>query len=215
MHFSVPSHLKFDNHEFWRPPYPSPLSPKGARGEKTLDSRPSSLWGRGAGVRGFSLGHLFILAALVFLPGSAFGAQARTTLEKVGSQVYCQCGCVTTLNHCPHLPSQCQSRAQLTADILKDIQQGKDEPSILQDLAIRYGVGVLASPPTKGFDLAVWVLPGFGLVIGLLAVVLIVRHLRRKPSPEVPTEESLIDAKIMAAVEEEMGRTVPSVVNDK
>jgi cytochrome c-type biogenesis protein CcmH/NrfF len=156
-----------------------------------------------------------LIVVFVVVEASAFGVQPKTTLEKVGSQVYCQCGCATTLNHCPHLPSQCASRAELTAMILKDIQQGKDEPAILQDLARRYGVRVLASPPAKGFDLAVWVLPGFGLVIGLFAVILIVRHLRRKQTPEQPKDECSIDAKIMAAVEEEMDRTVPSVVNDK
>jgi cytochrome c-type biogenesis protein CcmH/NrfF len=158
---------------------------------------------------------VMVIAFFLILEGSALGVQPQTTLEKMGSQVYCQCGCVTTLNHCPHLPSQCGSRAELTAEILKDIKQGKDEPAILQDLAHRYGVKVLASPPAKGFDLTVWVLPGFALVIGLFAVMLIVQHLRRKPSPEPPKDEPLIDPKIMAAVEEELDRTVPSVVNDK
>jgi cytochrome c-type biogenesis protein CcmH/NrfF len=165
-------------------------------------------------VRGSGFVPLTVVTIFFILEGSALAVQPKTSLEKVGSQVYCQCGgCVTTLNHCPHL--QCGSRAEITATILKDIHQGKDEPAILQDLARRYGVQVLASPPAKGFDLAVWVLPGFALVIGLFAVVLIVRHLRSKSTPEPPKDEPPIDAKIMAEVEEEMDRTVPSVLNDK
>lgn len=150
------------------------------------------------------------IAFVTFLQGSARGAQPKTSLEKVGNQVYCLCGCVTTLNHCPHLSSQCQSRAEITGVILQDIHQGEAEHAILQDLARRYGLQVLAAPPAKGFDLAVWILPGFGLVIGFVAVLLVVRRLRMGRGSEAPREQPLVDAKIIAAVEEEMKRTVMS-----
>ncbi|HLI34503.1 MAG TPA: cytochrome c-type biogenesis protein CcmH [Terriglobia bacterium] len=129
----------------------------------------------------------------------------KPTLEEVGNQVYCLCGCATTLNRCPHLPSECASRAQMQDLILKDIDQGKSEAAILQDLTERYGVRVLASPPAQGFDLTVWVLPGIGLIIGLIIVVLIVRKWWRKP--KTPQASSVaLDPKIMAEVEEEMNR---------
>jgi cytochrome c-type biogenesis protein CcmH/NrfF len=129
----------------------------------------------------------------------------KPTLEEVGNQVYCLCGCVTTLNRCPHLPSECASRAQMQDLILKDIDQGKSEAAILQDLTERYGIRVLASPPAQGFDLTVWVLPGIGLIIGLIIVVLIVRKWWRKP--KTPQASSVaLDPKIMAEVEEEMNR---------
>jgi cytochrome c-type biogenesis protein CcmH/NrfF len=225
MHSSVPSRVMLD----------SPLAPLGKRVASVVSRvrgsfhtfaapaegvcrnfRPQSTTAESEGARPpIRLALITVAAILVLFQASPLGAQPKTTLEKVGSQVYCQCGCVTTLNHCPHLPSQCESRAEMTAVILKDIQQGKDEPAILQDLAARYGVKVLAAPPAKGFDLAVWVLPGFGLVMGLIAVVLIVRHLRKKSAPLQPTDEVSIDAQTMAAVEEEMERTVPSVITDK
>jgi cytochrome c-type biogenesis protein CcmH len=152
----------------------------------------------------------FAITIITLFESAALGGPSKTSLEKVGSQVYCLCGCATTLNHCPHLPSQCQSRAEITGVILQDVRQGQAEPAILQDLARRYGVQVLAAPPAKGFDLAVWILPGFGLVIGLLAVLLIVRHWRAKSGSEPPQEEPVVDAKIMAAVEEEMKKAVMS-----
>ncbi len=144
---------------------------------------------------------MFAIGALGATPGS------KPTLEQVGNEVYCQCGCVTVLNHCPHLPSECQSRAQMQTVILKDVQQGKANPAILQDLVDRFGVHVLASPPATGFNLTVWVLPGVVLIIGLAIVLLIVRRWRAKNS--APTEEGTAgpaDPKIMAAVEEEMNR---------
>jgi cytochrome c-type biogenesis protein CcmH/NrfF len=48
-------------------------------------------------------------------------------------------------------------------------------------LSIRYGVQVLSTPPAHGFNLAVWILPSVGLLVGLGFVVVIVRRWKRKP----------------------------------
>jgi len=95
-------------------------------------------------------------------------------------------------------------RAQMEALILKDIDAGKDEQAILKDFVDRYGVGVLAAPPAKGFDLTAWILPGVGLIVGLVVVIALVRRMR-KPSPEqAETPAAAVDPKVLAAVEEEM-----------
>ncbi|MGH9433253.1 MAG: cytochrome c-type biogenesis protein [Terriglobia bacterium] len=132
-------------------------------------------------------------------------AEPKPTLESVGNKVYCLCGCVTTLNHCPHLPSECASRAEMEALIRRDIGAGKSEKAILKDLVAAYGVQVLASPPAQGFDIAVWILPGIGLIVGLILVLVIVKRWRQRPQPggDLP-DESEIDPKLMIAVEEEM-----------
>jgi cytochrome c-type biogenesis protein CcmH/NrfF len=152
---------------------------------------------------------LLLVGILMGVTGSALAGPGKASLEKVGSQVVCLCGCTMTLNHCPHLPSQCQSRAEMTAIILQDIARGKNDPQILQDLTARFGVRVLAAPPAQGFDLAAWILPGAGLVIGLIVVILIVRKLRRQPPAAPPREAPPLDPKLVAAIEEEMNRIVP------
>lgn len=150
----------------------------------------------------------FVLLACGLFAASAGAATApKPTLDRVGNQVYCQCGCVTTLNHCPHLPSQCQSRAAMQSVILSGIRQGKDDKGILADLVDQYGVRVLASPPSSGFNFAVWLLPGLGLLIGLVIVLILVRRWRRRVMSDRAAEENAgIDPKLMAAVEEEMSR---------
>lgn len=126
----------------------------------------------------------------------------KPTLESIGDQVMCLCGCVATLNHCPH--RDCATVAEIRPIIEKEIAAGKDETTILQDLAIRYGVQVLASPPARGFNLTAWILPGVGLLAGLSFVVIMVRRWRR-PSPAPATiSAKLVDPKLVAAVEEEM-----------
>lgn len=88
--------------------------------------------------------------------------------------------------------------------IQREIAQGKDETAILQDLVLRYGVQVLATPPAKGFNLTAWVLPGFGLIAGLAVVIAVVRRWRKRPTEAPATSPSSIDPKVMAAMDQEM-----------
>lgn len=125
-------------------------------------------------------------------------------MESIGNKIYCLCGCVTTLNRCPHLPSECASRAEMEALIRRDIKAGKNEKAILNDFVAAYGVRVLASPPAQGFDLTVWVLPGIGLMVGLVLVVVIVKRWRQRSRTADLEDEAAIDPKLMSAVEEEM-----------
>jgi cytochrome c-type biogenesis protein CcmH/NrfF len=126
----------------------------------------------------------------------------KPTVESIGDQVMCLCGCVATLNHCPH--RDCATVAEIRPIIEKEIAEGKDETTILQDLAIRYGVQVLAAPPAKGFSLAAWILPGVGLVVGLSLVVLIARRWRKPAPVAAGVPATPLDPKLLAAVEEEM-----------
>jgi cytochrome c-type biogenesis protein CcmH len=112
---------------------------------------------------------------------------------------------VAPLNQCPHL--DCAEKAEMQAFIKKEISEGKSETAILQDLSLRYGLQVLTAPPAHGFSLAVWILPGVGLLVGLGAVVLIVRRWRQRPAPEAAIPSTGVDAKLLTAVEEEIRST--------
>jgi len=146
-------------------------------------------------------GGLWFAAPLMLRAANA----GKPTLESLGNEVQCSCGCVAPLNQCPHL--DCAQKAEMQAFVKKEIADGKSETAILQDLSLRYGVQVLTAPPAKGFDLAVWILPGVGLLVGLGIVVVIVRRWKRKPAaPAAPAGTSL-DPKILTAMEEEMKST--------
>jgi len=129
-------------------------------------------------------------------------APRRPTLESIGDQVMCLCGCVATINHCPH--RDCATVAEMRPVIAQEIAAGKDETTILQDLAIRYGVQVLAAPPAHGFSLTAWILPSIGLLAGLSFVVAVARRWR-KPRPALASvPDKALDPKLLAAVEEEI-----------
>ena len=147
-------------------------------------------------------------AALALALGLGFASLTRAdapkkpTLESIGDQVMCLCGCVATLNHCPH--RDCATVAEMRPVITQEIAAGKDETAILQDLAIRYGVQVLAAPPARGFSLTAWILPSIGLLAGLWLVVAVVRRWRKPSLLAVPAPAKPLDPKLLAAVEEEM-----------
>lgn len=147
---------------------------------------------------------------LIILVAAQTAAAARPSPEQIreniSNRVYCLCGCVTTLKHCPHPASECEMKTQEYALIDTDIKAGKTEPQILQDFVQKYGVKVLAAPPAKGFNLTAWILPGVGLLMGLIVAVDITRRWRRPAAAEA-ARTSEIDPHVLAAVEEEMRKT--------
>jgi len=149
------------------------------------------------------LGHrtFFLLACLAVATIAVAADPPKPTLESLGNKVQCTCGCVAPLNQCPHF--DCAQKAEIQAFIKKEIAEGKDEPAILQNLAARYGLRVLSAPPARGFNLAAWILPGVGLLLGLAIVVVIARRWRR-PEAVAPAPVAVHDPKVLAAIEEEM-----------
>ncbi len=115
----------------------------------------------------------------------------------------CQCGaCAETVTLCNHL--NCFSHAEMQAAIQKEIDAGKDETAIVQNFVLKYGVKVLATPPANGFNLAVWVLPGAGLILGLAVLIVLARRWTKRPPDGRGEPPAVIDPKLLAAVEEEM-----------
>lgn len=157
----------------------------------------------------FAKGPVKILVLALALASVAMAAESPAQVENdIGNKVICLCGCQTSLNDCPH--PNCPVKAQMQKIIRTDLAEGKSEHAVLQDLVDRYGQKVLAAPPPQGFNLAAWILPGVGLLIGLFLAIAIVRRLLRKaPQTAVPAASGPpADDKVRAAVEKEMKELV-------
>jgi cytochrome c-type biogenesis protein CcmH len=141
-----------------------------------------------------------LLLAVISHRAAASGS--KPTQQSMEGALTCQCGCYQTVATCNHYG--CSSREEIRALLQKEIAAGKDETTILQDMTLRYGVQVLATPPAQGFNLTVWVLPILGLMVGLAAVVLIVRRWRKPPGEPPSVRPSTLDPGAMAAVEAEI-----------
>jgi cytochrome c-type biogenesis protein CcmH/NrfF len=133
---------------------------------------------------------VLVIVLLGTVSGSLARSGAKPTQRSIEGALTCQCGCNQTVAGCDHYG--CGSREEMRALIQKEIAAGKDQTAILQDMTLRYGVQVLAMPPAQGFNLTVWILPILGLIVGLAAVVLIVRRWR-KPPGEPPPIASIYD----------------------
>ncbi len=76
-------------------------------------------------------------------------------------------------NHlmCPVCSGQsvAESNAQLAKDmrltIRQQLEEGKNKEQILAYFVDRYGENILSSPPAKGFNILIWVLPTAGLIL--------------------------------------------------
>jgi len=145
-----------------------------------------------------------VLAFIYLLATSAARGESvrKPTLEAIGNEVQCLCGCNAPLNGCPHV--NCTEKAEMQTFIKQEIAAGRNETTILQDLSLKYGVQVLSTPPAHGFNLTVWVLPSVGLLAGLAVVVVIARRWKRKPAVAAATPAAPLDPKVLTAVEEEM-----------
>ena len=92
----------------------------------------------------------------------------------------------------------------MTERIEKDIASGKDQNTILQDFAIRYGIKVLATPPAEGFNLLVWILPVLGGGLGLMTVGGVVSALRKRSPVQPAQPPPKIDSGLLQRVEKEL-----------
>jgi cytochrome c-type biogenesis protein CcmH len=118
-----------------------------------------------------------VFALLTMAAGPVFGQSAKTELEdpalatrfnEISDRLMCQCGCQMILRVCNHV--NCPSGIPMRHEIEKQLLEGKDDETIVASFVTEYGQVVLSSPPVTGFNLAAWVMPGFGLLIGLFIV---------------------------------------------
>jgi cytochrome c-type biogenesis protein CcmH len=108
---------------------------------------------------------LAALAAALLLaaaaPGAAGAAAPQVNFNELEPQLMCV-SCNVPLN-IAESPQASQERQEVKALIAK----GLSEQQIKDRLVAIYGDGVLADPPTHGFDITTWLVP-----VGLLAVLL-------------------------------------------
>ena len=146
-------------------------------------------------------GLLLALAAalLLALPARASATWSVTDLE---SQVMCP------VCHQPLDQSQSAAADRIRSIIAAKHAQGWSEQRTKDFLVAQYGEEILAAPPTHGFGLLAWVVPGVVLLGGGAVAVVLARRWSRGRSgppgspPEQPDDR--MDARIDAGLAEEL-----------
>ena len=100
-----------------------------------------------------------------------------------------------------------QSNAQVSLDmkgvIREKLRAGESENEILDYFAARYGDSVLASPPTTGFSIVVWVVPPAALLLSVAFLAVIMRRMKKRETGDETTDAELGD--YLAQVDRELG----------
>jgi cytochrome c-type biogenesis protein CcmH/NrfF len=123
-----------------------------------------------------------VLLALVAV--LLMGAAPRASLPDIEDEVMCV-ECKTALN-----VSTSPVADQERAFIRRQIALGKDKQQVKAALVDQYGSGVLADPPSSGFDLAAWLVPILLVLAGIAGVVVAARRWRRgSAAPAAPATD--------------------------
>ncbi len=125
-----------------------------------------------------------LLFVLLFAAVMASPLRADATTDDVAGQLICQCGCNKVLNKCDDIG--CTMRESMLATISQKLGQGESSAQIIQYFVGEYGEKVLASPPKKGFNLAVWLGPYLAILIGGAVIYMAVRKWVKRNNQPVP-----------------------------
>jgi cytochrome c-type biogenesis protein CcmH len=124
---------------------------------------------------------LLAMAALVGGPATLAVAAAcpKTTLADVEDEVMCPV-CGVPLALATEAPQAKRERAFIE----REVASCKSKQEIKQELRAQFGDRVLALPPSKGFDVAAYVVPAVVVLAGLAAVTAVVLRRRRRGADE-------------------------------
>ena len=143
-----------------------------------------------------------LLAAALLFAAPALASDAHPTLAELEPQIMCPV-CHTTIDQSD------SAIAQRMKDFIRArIAAGDTAKQIKDELVAQFGPAVLASPPKKGFDLLVWVLPLVGVAAGAAVLGLLAWRWSRKRGGAEPLEaaDGPLDPELERRLDEELAR---------
>jgi cytochrome c-type biogenesis protein CcmH len=143
---------------------------------------------------------LAVLVAALFLAAPAVASEQHPTLAELEPQVMCLV-CHTTIDQ-----SDSPFAERMKVFIEKRIAAGDTESQIKAKLVAQFGPEILASPPKKGFNLLVWVLPPVGIIVAAIVLGVLAVRWSRSREPEPTAAETPLDPELERKLDEELAR---------
>jgi len=130
---------------------------------------------------------LSFLFLLVAASSAVIWAQTEAQIEsdevkRVGTHISCQCGSCNENVNCMMSAGQCHFCKPARTEIYKMQSQGKSDADIIQGFIVEYGEKVFRHDPNSYF----WLVPYISLGVGAIAIVFILRRIRRHHPPLRP-----------------------------
>lgn len=152
---------------------------------------------------------------LIFLVVALVGFQSLSAADE-GKSIDDQTKELSYLLMCPVCQGQSvgESNSNLAHDmrdiIRKQLETGKSKDEVLAYFVNSYGESILASPPPKGLNWLLWLLPGVGIILGGIGITLFLfraqKEDKNEDSPQIGTQPK-IDNEYMKRIEEELEDT--------
>jgi cytochrome c-type biogenesis protein CcmH len=149
---------------------------------------------------------------LLFVVIALYGVQSLSLAQEEKS-IDDQTKELSYLLMCPVCQGQSvgESNSNLAHDmrdiIRKQLEAGKSKDEVLAYFISSYGESILASPPPKGLNWLLWLLPGVGIILGGIGITLFLfkaqKEDKKEDSHKVDTQPK-IDNKYMKRIEEEL-----------
>jgi cytochrome c-type biogenesis protein CcmH len=128
-------------------------------------------------------------------------------VRELSSKFICVCGgCNQLLMNCNHIG--CPSREGMFKALRREIDDGKDDATIVADFSEKFGISVLSAPPASGFNLTAWVMPFAMLAAGAFVAIHFVRRFRMQSANAAETNTADL-TKYQDKVEEELKKFTP------
>ena len=148
-----------------------------------------------------------ILVLLLALSASKVVAQERLNTpeyREACASLMCQCGgCSATVYTCAM--EHCHSAEPIREEIAERIQKGESAESVVKVFEERYGLAILAAPPTSGFHLTAWIAPFAVLLVGFFFTRRVLRSWKQQTvAPQAPTPITPITEAQRARIEKEL-----------
>ena len=146
------------------------------------------------------------LVVVAFLVTASSLQAGSDRLESVGNGLICMCSCNQLLSGCEMI--NCSSAPKMRAELKQHIDAGEDDKTILASFSAKYGPQVLSAPgKSNWFDLSAWVMPFVALFGGGIAVVIFLKHLRKREAVEAPQQVDI--SKYEGEIEVELRKMTP------
>jgi len=150
--------------------------------------------------------HMILLAVMVL------GIQS-VSLAQEGKSIDDQTKEISYLLMCPVCQGQSvgESNSNLANDmrdiIRKQLEQGKSKEEILTYFVNSYGESILATPPPKGINWLLWLLPAVGIIVGGIGITLFLFKAQkdeRKENSPADNAQASGDNEYLQKIEEEL-----------
>lgn len=144
-------------------------------------------------------------AALLTGPAVSQDRYNSADYQRVTHALTCQCGgCTAIVGECAM--DRCPSSEPIREEVAARLQAGDDSQDIIGTFVERYGLVILSAPPTSGFHLSAWILPGVFLLGGAVLAVTMLRRWRSAApagaAAAVPADE--VSPEVLARIERDV-----------